>query len=82
MKGPGVGPGGKRPKDIDMSLEARIRELDQRHQSLKTIIAREERSPSVDSLYLKELKRKKLKLKEELERVRERIRQDAEPILQ
>lgn len=64
-----------------MSLEARVRELDHRHQSLKTIIAREERSPSVDSLYLKELKRKKLKLKEELERVRESMRQ-AEPILQ
>ncbi len=65
-----------------MSLEARVRELDQRHQSLKTIIAREERSPSTDSLYLVELKRKKLKLKEELERVRERMRQEIEPILQ
>lgn len=64
-----------------MSLEARVRELDHRHQSLKTIIAREERSPSVDSLYLKELKRKKLKLKEEMERIREQMRQ-AEPILQ
>jgi hypothetical protein len=53
-----------------MSIEARVRELDHRHQSLKTIIAREERSPSVDSLYLKELKRKKLKLKEEIERIK------------
>ncbi len=81
MDGPGVGPGGQRPKDTDMSLEARVRELDHRHQSLKTIIAREERSPSADSLYLVELKRKKLRLKEELERVRESMRQ-AEPILQ
>ncbi|MEI9902603.1 MAG: DUF465 domain-containing protein [Asticcacaulis sp.] len=64
-----------------MSIEARVRELDHRHQSLKTIIAREERSPSADSLYLVELKRKKLRLKEELERVREAMRQ-AEPILQ
>ena len=53
-----------------MTIEARVRELDQRHQSLKATIAREERSPSVDSLYLKELKRKKLKLKEEIERIK------------
>ncbi|WP_140985949.1 DUF465 domain-containing protein [Asticcacaulis tiandongensis] len=53
-----------------MSIEARVRELDNRHQSLKATIAREERSPSVDSLYLKELKRKKLKLKEEIDRIR------------
>lgn len=59
-----------------MTIEARVRELDQRHQSLKAIIAREERSPSVDSLYVKELKRKKLKLKEEIERIRAMMRQD------
>ena len=59
-----------------MTIEARVRELDQRHQSLKSIIAREERSPSVDSLYVKELKRKKLKLKEEIERIKTLVRQD------
>jgi hypothetical protein len=59
-----------------MTIEARVRELDQRHQSLKSVIAREERSPSVDSLYVKELKRKKLKLKEEIERVRSMMRQE------
>jgi len=59
-----------------MTIEARVRELDQRHQSLKAIIAREERSPSVDSLYLKELKRKKLKLKEEIERIKTLTRQE------
>jgi len=53
-----------------MSIEARVRELDHRHQSLKDTIAREERSPSVDSLYLTDLKRKKLKLKEEIDRIR------------
>ncbi len=60
-----------------MTIEARVRELDQRHQSLKSIIAREERSPSVDSLYLTDLKRKKLKLKEEIERIRSMMRQEA-----
>ncbi|MDI7775181.1 DUF465 domain-containing protein [Asticcacaulis sp. EMRT-3] len=59
-----------------MTIEARVRELDHRHQSLKTIIAREERSPSVDSLYVKELKRKKLKLKEEIERIKVIMRQE------
>ena len=61
-----------------MSIEARVRELDHRHQSLKDMIAREERSPSSDSLYLTELKRKKLKLKEEIERMKAHIRQDVE----
>lgn len=65
-----------------MSIEARVRELDHRHQSLKEIIAREERSPSTDSLYLTELKRKKLKLKEEIERMRSHLRQEIdEPVL-
>ena len=64
-----------------MTIEARVRELDQRHQSLKSMIARESRSPSVDSLYLKELKRKKLKLKEEIEHIKTQMRQH-EPMLQ
>ncbi len=64
-----------------MTIEAHERELDHRHQSLKTIIAREERSPSADSLYLAELKRKKLKLKEELERVRASMRQEASDVV-
>ena len=59
-----------------MTIEARVRELDQRHQSLKSVIAREARALSVDSLYLKELKRKKLKLKEEIERIRDGMRQE------
>ncbi len=66
-----------------MTIEARVRELDQRHQSLKSIIAREERAPSVDSLYVKELKRKKLKLKEEIERIKAVMRQEVyETVLQ
>lgn len=56
-----------------MSIEARVRELDNRHQTLKMAIAKEERSPSVDSLYLKELKRKKLKLKDEIDRIRQEM---------
>ena len=59
-----------------MSIEARVRELDQRHQNLKAIITKEARSLAVDDLYLIELKRKKLRLKEELERIRSQQRQN------
>ncbi|GGZ34310.1 MULTISPECIES: DUF465 domain-containing protein [Asticcacaulis] len=66
-----------------MTIAARVRELDQRHQSLKHTIEREAKNPSVDSLYLKELKRKKLKLKEEIERIRDVMRQgDGMKVLQ
>lgn len=53
-----------------MSIEGRIRELDHRHHDLKELISREMRSPSSDDLYLRTLKVKKLKVKEELERVK------------
>lgn len=59
-----------------MSIEARVRELDHRHQVLKDTIARESRSPSADSLYLKELKRKKLKLKDEIDGIKATMRQE------
>lgn len=61
-----------------MSIEARVRELDNRHQSLKATIAKESRSPSADPLYLKELKRKKLKLKDEIDKIRAEMRQESE----
>lgn len=61
-----------------MSIEARVRELDHRHQVLKDTIARESRSPSADALYLKELKRKKLKLKDEIDKIRADMRQERE----
>jgi hypothetical protein len=54
-----------------MSLEGRLRELDHRHQNLKALIAHETRHPSVDTLYIRSLKVKKLKIKEELDRIKE-----------
>lgn len=53
-----------------MALDARIRELGSRHQSLEQAIQEELRHPSHDELKLSELKRQKLKLKEELEALR------------
>ena len=53
-----------------MAIEARIRELDARHQSLEQLIAEEMSHPSSDDLRVRELKRQKLKLKEEMESLR------------
>jgi hypothetical protein len=53
-----------------MAVEARLRELGARHQSLEKAIQDELRRPSSDDLRLQELKRQKLKLKDELETLR------------
>lgn len=49
-----------------MTIEARIRELGNRHRQLDAIIQREFGRPSVDELQVRELKRQKLRLKEEI----------------
>jgi hypothetical protein len=53
-----------------MAIDARIRELDNRHQSLDRAIGDELRRPLSDSMRLKELKRQKLRLKEQIEVLR------------
>jgi hypothetical protein len=55
-----------------MAIEARIRELDSRHETLERAIADEAGRPASDELRLRELKRRKLRLKEELEALRSR----------
>jgi hypothetical protein len=50
-----------------MAIEARIRELGVRHQSLERAIHDELGRPAADGDRLKELKRQKLRLKEEME---------------
>lgn len=56
-----------------MAIEARIRELDVRHQNLERAIEDELTRPASDSMRLRELKRQKLRLKEELETLRGNI---------
>jgi hypothetical protein len=51
-----------------MAVEARIR-----HQTLEQAIQDEMRRPAADDLRLKELKRQKLKLKEEMEALRGQV---------
>ena len=49
-----------------MTIEARIRELGNRHRILDQTIQKELTRPSVDTLQVRELKQKKLLLKEEI----------------
>ena len=53
-----------------MAVDARIRELGTRHQTLDKAIQDETSRPSADDVRLRELKRKKLRLKEEMEALR------------
>jgi hypothetical protein len=53
-----------------MAVEARIRELDARHKSLEEQIEDEMSHLSSDDLRVRELKRQKLRLKEEMEALR------------
>lgn len=53
-----------------MSLQTHLAELERKHRQLEEAIAQAAASLSSDTLSVSELKRKKLLLKEEIERVR------------
>ncbi|MDH4384407.1 MAG: DUF465 domain-containing protein [Caulobacter sp.] len=55
-----------------MALEARLKELDNRHRKLDRTIETETNSPSTSDLRIRELKRQKLRLKEEIEGLKSR----------
>lgn len=56
-----------------MAIEARIRELAVRHQSLERAIEDEISRPAADDIRVRELKRKKLRLKEEMESLKSKM---------
>lgn len=56
-----------------MAIEQRLRELDARHRDLDLIIANEAKRPSADVTRLSAMKRQKLKLKEEIEAIRQKL---------
>lgn len=56
-----------------MALESRIRELDIRHRDLDLAIQLEAAHPSSDTVRISEMKRQKLKIKEEIEQLRQRL---------
>lgn len=53
-----------------MSMEARIRELSERHKRLESAIAAEQKHPAGDDVRIHELKRQKLKIKDEIVNLR------------
>ena len=55
-----------------MAIEQRLRELDARHRDLDHIIEEEARRPAVDFARLSAMKRQKLKIKEQIEDIRQR----------
>ena len=56
-----------------MAIEQRLRELDARHRELDFIIENEAKRPSSDDIQLAAMKRQKLKLKEEIETLRQSL---------
>ena len=56
-----------------VAIEARNRELDARHKSLDDQISEELKHPGADELRVTELKRQKLRLKEEMESLRGQV---------
>ena len=55
-----------------MAVEARIRELSQRHRTLDRAIEDEIKHPAFDDIKLRQLKRQKLRLKEEMQALSQR----------
>lgn len=53
-----------------MSIDSHLSELVRRHQAIEEAILAEESHPAVDDVKIHELKRKKLHLKDEIERLR------------
>ena len=52
-----------------MSLGSHIEELKKKHQVLSTAVDKAQRSPGVSDLEIRELKKEKLRLKEEISRL-------------
>ena len=53
-----------------MAVESHITELNEKHRAIEEIIEKERSRPLTDDIMLAELKRKKLKLKDEINRLR------------
>ncbi|MEL6979259.1 MAG: DUF465 domain-containing protein [Pseudomonadota bacterium] len=56
-----------------MSVKSHLEELKRKHQALDAEIVEKQRSPSVSQLDLQSLKKRKLRLKEQIERSRTQV---------
>lgn len=52
-----------------MSLSSHLQELHKKHQHLSDEVEKAQRAPAFDDIHLTEMKKQKLKLKEEIERL-------------
>ena len=52
-----------------MSLSSHLQELQKKHEALSKKVEAAQRSPATDALKIGEMKKKKLRLKEEIERI-------------
>lgn len=52
-----------------MTMSSHLQELRRKHQSLSEMVENAQRSPSIDDLEIRNLKKQKLRLKEEIERL-------------
>jgi hypothetical protein len=52
-----------------MSVASHVAELKRKHQHLANTVEEAQRSPATDNRYITDLKKQKLKLKEEIERL-------------
>jgi hypothetical protein len=52
-----------------MSLNSHLHELRKKHETLSRKVEEEQRSPGVDSMVLREMKKRKLAIKQQIERL-------------
>lgn len=52
-----------------MSLSSHLQELKRKHQSLSTAVEQAQRAPGIDDLHIADLKKQKLRIKEEITRL-------------
>lgn len=52
-----------------MSVASHVAELRKKHESLSTAVEKAQRAPGTDDLHIAELKKQKLRLKEEISRL-------------
>lgn len=56
-------------EELPMSVSSHVQELRRKHQNLSETVEQAQRSPGVDDLQIAALKREKLRLKEEIQRL-------------
>jgi hypothetical protein len=59
----------QQPRRTAMTIQSHLVELRRKHENLAEMVEKAQRSPGVDDLKIAELKKQKLKLKEEITRL-------------